>query len=90
MAKNLFWLHIKKSGGSAIRNALQPYYTLVDRIEKPANFIQSQPSQYNDILNNYRVVLGEYTHKRTLFAKKISLQMEMAGNGVLRRFSRAH
>ena len=70
MAKNLFWLHIKKSGGSAIRNALQPYYTLVDRIEKPANFIQSQPSQYNDILNNYRVVLGEYTHKRTLFAKK--------------------
>jgi len=28
------------------------------------------PEEYNDILNNFRVVLGEYQFKRCLFAKK--------------------
>ena len=70
MAKFFFWLHVKKSGGTSIRTILQPHYTLVDRAKKPVNFIQSKPSEYNDILNNYRVVLGEYQFKRTLFAKK--------------------
>ena len=78
MAKNFFWLHIKKSGGTSIRTILQPHYTLVDRSKKPVNFIQSKPCQYNDILNNYRVVLGEYQFKRTLFAKKFLFKEEWA------------
>lgn len=76
MVKNFFWLHVKKSGGTSIRTILQPHYTLVDRAKKPVNFIQSKPSQYNDILNNYRVVLGEYQFKRTLFAKKFLFREE--------------
>ena len=45
-------------------------YHEVDRSGKPANFVQSEPEEYNDILNNFRVPLGEYQFKRALFAKK--------------------
>jgi hypothetical protein len=38
-------------------------------VNKPKNFIQTEPAEYNDILNNYRVVIGEYQFKRALFAK---------------------
>ncbi|NNC23541.1 sulfotransferase family 2 domain-containing protein [Salinisphaera sp. USBA-960] len=65
-----FWLHIKKSAGSRIRTLLQPHYVEVDRAQKPITFIQANPEQYNDILNNYRVVLGDHQFKRCLFAKK--------------------
>jgi hypothetical protein len=68
--KQLFWLHIKKSAGMTIRSLLQPYYLEVDRYKNPKNFIQAKPEEYNDILNNYRVVLGEYQFKRCLFAQK--------------------
>jgi hypothetical protein len=68
--RQFFWLHIKKSGGTTIRSFLQPYYVEVDRAKKPKTFIQAAPEEYNDILNNYRVVLGEYQFKRCLFAKK--------------------
>ena len=68
--KQLFWLHIKKSAGKTIRDLLQPYYVQVDRMKKPKTFIQATPEEYNDILNNYRVVLGDYQFKRCLFAKK--------------------
>ena len=68
--KQLFWLHVKKSAGTTTRSLLQPYYVEVDRDKKPKTFIQSTPEEYNDILNNYRVVLGEYQFKRCLFAKK--------------------
>ncbi|MEM7031937.1 MAG: sulfotransferase family 2 domain-containing protein [Chloroflexota bacterium] len=68
--KQFFWLHIKKSAGMMTRSLLQPYYVGVDRTRKPITFIQAQPEQYNDILNNYRVVLGEYQFRRCLFAKK--------------------
>ena len=67
--KDFFWLHIKKSAGITTRRLLQPYYVEVDRVNKPKNFIQAEPEEYNDILNNYRVVLGEYQFKRALFAK---------------------
>ena len=50
--------------------ALYPYYKEVDRVQKPKIFVQSNFSEYNDILNNYRIPLGEYTFKRALFAKK--------------------
>jgi hypothetical protein len=39
-------------------------------MKKPKTFIQSTPEEYNDILNNYRVVLGEYQFRRCLFARK--------------------
>ena len=68
--RQLFWLHIKKSAGITTRSLLQPYYVEVDRVKKPKTFIQASPEEYNDILNNYRVVLGEYQFKRCLFAKK--------------------
>ena len=68
--KKLFWLHIKKSAGTSTRALLQPHYVEVDRLNKPKNFIQATPEEYNDILNTYKVVLGEYQFKRCLFAKK--------------------
>lgn len=68
--RQLFWLHVKKSAGITTRSLLQPHYVLVNRAKKPKNFIQAMPEEYNDIINNYRVVLGEYQFKRCLFAKK--------------------
>jgi len=68
--KQLFWLHIKKSAGISTRNYLQPHYVRVDRIRKPKCFIQSPPEEHNDILNNYRIILGDYQFKRCQFAKK--------------------
>ncbi len=68
--RQLFWLHIKKSAGITTRSLLQPYYIEVDRTKKPKTFIQATPEEYNDILNNFRVVLGEYQFKRCLFAKR--------------------
>lgn len=67
---HFFWLHIKKSAGITTRKLLQPYYVEVDRSKKPKNFIAASPDEYNDILNNYRVVLGEYQFRRALFAKR--------------------
>ncbi|MGW8369209.1 MAG: sulfotransferase family 2 domain-containing protein [Gammaproteobacteria bacterium] len=67
--KQLFWLHIKKSAGVTTRALLRPHYVEVDRSKKPMTFIQATPEQYNDILNNYRVVLGDYQFRRALFAK---------------------
>jgi len=65
-----FWLHIKKSAGGSIRRLLTPEYIDVDRDQKPMNFIQAHPSQYNAILNKFRIPLGEYRFRRALFAKR--------------------
>lgn len=51
------------------RTLLQPYYREVDKAKKPKTFIQATPEEYNDILNNFRIVLGEYQFRRCLFAK---------------------
>jgi hypothetical protein len=67
--KAIFWLHIKKSAGQSTRSMLSPYYKQVDRSQKPACFIQSDRQDWNDILNNYRVPLGEFQFKRCLFAR---------------------
>lgn len=69
--KAFFWLHIKKSAGISTRQLMQPYYQEVDRTQWPANFIQSPKAHYNDILNNYRMLLGEYQFRRGLFAKEV-------------------
>jgi len=68
--KGMFWLHIKKSGGTTIRKLLDGQYREVRRVNFPINFIQADPSEYNDVLNNYRVVLGEYQFRRAEFARK--------------------
>ena len=68
--EDFFWLHIKKSAGISTRELLKPFYNEVDRLRKPKTFIQADPREYNDIINNFRVVLGDYQFKRTLFAKE--------------------
>ena len=69
--RRFFWLHVRKSAGSSTRSLLQPYYLGVGRREKnPKTFIQATPEEYNDILNNHRIHLGDYQFKRCLFAKK--------------------
>lgn len=68
--ERFFWLHVKKSAGFTTRKLLKPYYKEVDRGKKPITFIQATPQEYNDVLNNFRVVLGDYQFKRVLFAKK--------------------
>jgi hypothetical protein len=65
----LFWLHVKKSAGITTRRLLQPHYVEVDRTRQPKNFAQASTQEYNDILNNYRVVLGDCQFKRCLFAR---------------------
>ena len=65
-----FWLHIKKSGGSSIRQFLKPHYLELDRQKNCPSFIQTQRGYWNDILNNSRTNLADYQIKRTLFAKK--------------------
>lgn len=67
--KKFFWLHIKKSAGQSTRRLLQPHYLEVDRSQKPYCFFMGQKHEYNDILNNYRIPLGEYQFKRALFAR---------------------
>src|SRR5436190_13038218 len=65
-----FWLHIKKAGGTSIRSMLHPYYVEVaDRARRPPCFIQAPSAEHNDILNNYRTLLGPYQFRRALFAK---------------------
>jgi len=66
-----FWLHIKKNGGGTIRRLLAPEYVLAERSKRPVNFIQSDRSLHNDILNNYRMPLGEFQFRRAQFAKSV-------------------
>ena len=66
---DLFWLHIKKCGGQSLRKAMFPFYKELDR-KNPSSFIQLPKAYWNDNLNNYRVPLGDYDFKRSLFAKE--------------------
>lgn len=65
-----FWLHIKKSAGTTVKKLLQPHYVSTDHLYHPKNFLMADPAEYNDILNNHRVVLGDYQFKRAQFAKQ--------------------
>lgn len=69
--KKIFWLHIKKAGGTSMRDAFKEFYHLQEnRYTTPKPFIAIPKEQWNDTLNNYRISLGEYDYKRMLFAKK--------------------
>ncbi|ACM39326.1 hypothetical protein Avi_9606 (plasmid) [Allorhizobium ampelinum S4] len=52
------------------RQLLRNHYVQVDRSKKPYCFLLAKEPEYNDILNNYRIPLGEYQFKRTLFARE--------------------
>ncbi len=69
MQPAFFWLHVKKSAGISTRQLLEPHYLTVDRGNRPECFLQADQSAWNDILNNYRMVLGNYQFRRSLFAK---------------------
>lgn len=69
--RKIFWLHIKKAGGTSMRDMFNDFYQLQEkRYTYPKPFIALPKEQWNDILNNYRVPLGEYDFKRMLFAKE--------------------
>lgn len=66
-----FWLHIKKCGGQSFRNTFTPPYVQTNRSavsSKP--FIAVPKEEWNDVLNNYRIPLGEYDYRRMTFAKR--------------------
>lgn len=64
------WLHIKKCGGQSFRESFTPPYVQTDRLKNPKPFIATPKCEWNDVLNNYRIPLGEYDNKRMLFAKQ--------------------
>ncbi|GEQ96458.1 hypothetical protein JCM17844_00950 [Iodidimonas gelatinilytica] len=70
MTKPYIWLHIRKAGGTSLRDALGSSYKQVDRFGATTPFIALPQDYWNDNLNNYRVPLGDYEFKRLLFAKK--------------------
>ncbi len=68
--KPFLWLHIKKAGGESFREAFDPYYIQTDRRKNYKTFIALPKEQWNDVLNNFKIPLGEYDYKRMLFAQK--------------------
>ncbi|MGN6616912.1 MAG: sulfotransferase family 2 domain-containing protein [Ilyomonas sp.] len=67
--KSFFWLNCRKCAGTSFRNSFTPPYVQTKRGEaKP--FVAVPKEEWNDVLNNFRVPLGEYEYKRMLFAKK--------------------
>ncbi len=65
-----FWLHIKKAGGTTLREFLSDVYIETDR-SQPTPFIALPKEQWNDALNNYRQPLGPYDFRRCLFARDL-------------------
>ena len=70
MENKFVWIHIKKCGGQSTRLLLEPQYSQVDRSSKPPSFKQERKKHWNDILNNYRTLIGGFQFKRALYAKK--------------------
>ncbi len=67
--REFIWLHIKKAGGSSLREALKSVYVETDKT-MGVPFISLPKAEWNDNLNNFRVPLGRYDYRRMLFAKK--------------------
>lgn len=76
MTRPFIWLHIRKAGGTSLRDALGDAYVQVDRFATPTPFVALPKAAWNDNLNNYRVPLGPYEWKRMLFAKKFLYREE--------------
>ncbi|WP_201170793.1 sulfotransferase family 2 domain-containing protein [Halorhodospira halophila] len=69
MSNGIFWLHIKKSAGTSLRQALGGLYTCTERFKMPSCFIQRPREEWNDILNTYTTPLGPYQFRRSEFAR---------------------
>ena len=68
--KPFFWLHIKKCGGESFRKTFTPPYVQTDRVLNPKPFIAVPKQEWNDVLNTFKIPLGEYDYRRMLFARK--------------------
>jgi Sulfotransferase family len=68
----VFWLHVKKAGGTSLRDEFAKYFYVgqEDRYTHPLPFVAVPKEQWNDVLNNFRIPLGHYDYKRMQFAKK--------------------
>lgn len=66
----LFWLHVKKSAGTYVRARLGDAYCQTPRDRFPCCFNVRPRAEWNDILNNYRVPLGDYQFRRSLYARE--------------------
>ena len=84
----IFWLHIKKSGGTSIRKMLSPVYNEDDRKNYPQCFIMAKKMYWNDILNNFKTPLGHYQFKRMFFAKTFLYSTDEFNNLFKFAFSR--
>ena len=69
LPNRLFWLHVYKSGGTSTRALLGEHYRQVDRQEWPECFSSLPRACWNDVLNNWRMPLGRWHFRRSLYAK---------------------
>ena len=69
LPNRLFWLHIYKSGGTSTRALLGEHYRQADRFTWPECFTSLPRPLWNDVLNNWRVPLGRWHFRRSLYAK---------------------
>ncbi len=69
LPNRFFWLHIKKCGGQSFRKSCTPPYVQTSRARNIKPFIAAPAEEWNDVLNNYRVPLGEYDFTRMRFAR---------------------
>lgn len=67
--KPYLWLHIRKAGGTSLREALGDSYRQIDRFGPVTPFVALERIYWNDALNNYRLPLGNYEFRRMQFAK---------------------
>ena len=66
---SFFWLHLKKCGGTSIKNYLGDIYCDIPNQSNLPSFVQIEKKYWNSILNNSRCNLGDYLNKRSYFAK---------------------
>jgi hypothetical protein len=69
MTAPFFWLHVKKAGGTSFRATFTPPYVQSDRKAPPRPFPEAPRTEWNDMVNNFRIPLGEYDFRRMLFAR---------------------
>jgi len=69
LCRPLFWLHIKKSGGTSMRRMLTPVWDDIDSFDVLPSFKQVDSRYWNTLLNNARTPLGDYGNRRLLFAR---------------------
>ena len=69
MTAPFFWLHVKKAGGTSFRATFTPPYVQSDRRVPVRSFDAAPKAEWNDMVNNFRIPLGEYDFRRMLFAR---------------------